>query len=335
MIDLDDFNTTHRVVIEPQLLCIVRIDHHGLALGIGVNGVPLDALYFSYYDCAGYIGEDDLALGIGPVQAIGGQMPVFIRQVGTVRIGDFELNPLKRLLIGTRQFVDDQITLWLITELQSDRLAGLDLGRLRRVIQKEPFLCPGFLDDQRRTRLDALNQDGTRGVGGEVAVSISYHSAVALGHEELDIRNGRVIGAGHLLDKKRSHGAVAKIDLDHLLLLAGQVDRLGRGVDDVGAVRGEFFDDVSAGFAVGHREGTIDRSAVCPDDRAAGAAGVAGEVADLEDSPLNGGPRFGIILPYTDGRIGAVVDAEGMPLAGGHKCLLFAGLRHGEPFRGL
>ena len=69
-VDLDDFDTTHRGVIEPQFLRVIRIDYHGLTLGIGVNGIAWDALHFSHDQRAGYIGEDDLALGIGPVQAV-------------------------------------------------------------------------------------------------------------------------------------------------------------------------------------------------------------------------------------------------------------------------
>ena len=38
-VDLDDFDTTHRGVIEPQFLRVIRIDYHGLSLGIGVNGI--------------------------------------------------------------------------------------------------------------------------------------------------------------------------------------------------------------------------------------------------------------------------------------------------------
>lgn len=44
-------------------------------------------------------------------------------------------------------------------------------------------------------------------------------------------------------------GAVAKIDLNNLLILAGEIDRLRRGVDHMGAVAGELFDDVSTGLA--------------------------------------------------------------------------------------
>ena len=85
--------------------------------------------------------------------------------------------------------MDDQIALGLIAELQGNRLPGLDLGGLGRVIQQEPFLCPGLLDHQRRAGLDALDEDGARGIGGEVAVAVAHHGAVALGHKELNIGN--------------------------------------------------------------------------------------------------------------------------------------------------
>ena len=109
LVYLDEFQPTHRIVIEPQFLRVIRPNNHCLALGVGVNGVALDALYLSDDQCAGDIGEDNLALGIGPVQAVGGQMAILVCKVGTIRIGDFELDALQRLLGYAVQFVDDQV----------------------------------------------------------------------------------------------------------------------------------------------------------------------------------------------------------------------------------
>ena len=99
----------------------------------------------------------------------------------------------------------------------------------------------------------------------------------------------------------------------------------------MGAIAGQFLNDISARFAAGHRERAVGRSAVSADDRAAGAAGVAGKIADLEHSPFNGLFRVDtIILPHTNGREGAVEDAEGVPLACLNKSLLFAGFCQAE-----
>lgn len=56
--------------------------------------------------------------------------------------------------------------------------------------------------------------------------------------------------------------------------------------------------NVSAGLAARDGERAVHRSSVSADDRAAGAGGVAGEIPDLEHSPLNSGPGLTVIFPY-------------------------------------
>ena len=73
---------------------------------------------------------------------------------------------------------------------------------------------------------------------------------------------------------------------------------MGRGVDHMRAGTGELFDNVSAGLAARDGERAVHRSSVSADDRAAGAGGVAGEIPDLEHSPLNSGPGLTVIFPY-------------------------------------
>ncbi len=72
------------------------------------------------------------------------------------------------------------------------------------------------------------------------------------------------------------------MDLDDLLILTGEIDRLRRCVDDVRAITGELLDDISASFTAGDGKGPIFRSAIDADHRAAAAAGVAAQIAYLE-----------------------------------------------------
>ena len=69
---LDNLHSAYGVVVEVEVLCVVRVDHHRLSAGIGVDGIAGDTLHFGTDDGSCDIGEDDLALGISEVQPIGG-----------------------------------------------------------------------------------------------------------------------------------------------------------------------------------------------------------------------------------------------------------------------
>ena len=298
-VDLDNFNSAYGIVVKIQLLRVIGIDHHGLGLRIGVNRIARDAFHLRYHHCACEAGKNNLTFRVGPVQAIAGELPAVGIHKTSVRVCDFELYPFKRrFLVIAREFVDNELSCGLIAKFEGNRLPGLDLGRLGCVIQDETIFRPGFFDHECGARVDALNEDGPRGIGHEVAVAVAHHGPVALSHKELNIRNRGIVGTGHLFDKQRALGAVVKIDLNNLLIFAGEVHCLGRGVDHMRAVTGELFDNVSAGLAARDGERAVHRSSVSADDRAAGAGGVAGEIPDLEHSPLNSGPGLTVIFPY-------------------------------------
>ena len=178
--------------------------------------------------------------------------------------------------------MDNELSCGLIPEFEGNSLAGLNLGSLGCVVQKEPIFRPGFFDHECGAGVDTLDQNGTCGIGHKVAVAVAHHRSVAFGHKELNIRNRRVIGTGHLFDEQRALGTVAKIDLNNLLILAGEIDRLRRCVDDMSAVAGELLNDISASFTAGDGKGAILRGLVDADHRAAAAAGVAAQIPDLE-----------------------------------------------------
>ena len=68
------------IIVKIKVLAIIRVDHHSLALGFRVNRISRYTLYLRRYDGACEPGEDDLAIRVGPVQAVGGQLAVLIRQ---------------------------------------------------------------------------------------------------------------------------------------------------------------------------------------------------------------------------------------------------------------
>ena len=91
-------------------------------------------------------------------------------------------------------------------------------------------------------------------------------------------------------------GAVAKIELHHVLLVAGDIGRLGRGIHDVVSVAGQFLHEVSPCFEPVDSEGPAGAGLVRANDSAAAAAG-ARHILDLENGPLNGFPGDRIIFP--------------------------------------
>ena len=227
--------------------------------------------------------------------------------------------------------MNDEVALGLIAELQGYCLSGLDHRRLRGIVQQIARLGAGFLHHQRSARLDALYQEGTAAVRHKLAVGVAHHRTVASGHQKFHVGQGLLFPiCGHLCHQQSALGGVAEIDLYHLLFLTGEIDGLRRGVNDVGAVTGEFLNDVGAALAAGDGKGAVHRSAVGADDRAAGAAGVAAEVADLEHRALNGSSRLRVILPYADTTQWAVGEAEGVALSGGNKRLLGVRIRQGK-----
>ena len=109
---------------------------------------------------------------------------------------------------------------------------------------------------------------------------------------------------GHAVDLLHQQvplGRISKIELHHILLLAADVDRLRCGVDDMAAVTGKLFDDISAFFQPRHGEAAVGGSLVGADDRTASAGG-AGQILHLKHSALHCCTCHAIILPHDEGR---------------------------------
>ena len=103
------------------------------------------------------------------------------------------------------------------------------------------------------------------------------------------------------LHQQTALGAIAKIELHHILLLAADVDRLRCGVDHMIAVTGKLLDDVSTFFQPRHGEAAIGGSLVGADDRTA-CAGGAGQILHLKHSALHRCVRHAVVLPHDEGR---------------------------------
>ena len=164
------------------------MDHYRLRPCGLVDGIAWNRGRFRCYDSAHHPGNGDLPLPVGVIEAIGGELAVFVRDIGPIRIGDFELHPLQRLMgAGAAPLDDDQIAGGGVAELQAHRLSAADQGVLGAVIQQVAGLGPDFPRHHRGAGGEALHQDLARAVGHIAAVVGTNEVAGAVCQQELYI----------------------------------------------------------------------------------------------------------------------------------------------------
>ena len=94
-------------VVEGQLLCIIGIDHNRLAAAGLVNHIAGKGLDLCDHQRPHHTGNGDLAVGIGIIEAIGGNSAAFIGHKFTCGGSDLEGDAFQRL-IGKRILLLDQ-----------------------------------------------------------------------------------------------------------------------------------------------------------------------------------------------------------------------------------
>ena len=286
-------------IVEPELPGIIGADFDGLAAGGIVNAIPLDGFHLRYDNRSGDAAENDLAVFISPIQALAGKCAIV--HEAAIGIGDLEQHALQGcFLIRTGQLIDNKGALRLIAELHRHGLASLDGRGLRGVVQQIAVPCAGFLHHQRRAGIDAADGKAACAVCHIFAVGIAHHRSVRSGHEKFYIGERRVCRAVDLLHQQAALGAVAEVELHHILLLAGEIGGLGRGVDHMAAVTGKLLDDISTFLQPRHGEAAIGGSLVGADDCAA-CAGSAGQIFHLEYGVADCFAGDAIILPHDEG----------------------------------
>ena len=232
-------------IVEPELLGIIGADFDGLAAGGIVNAIPLDGFHLGHNHRSGDAAENDLAVFIGPIQALAGKCAIV--HEAAIGIGDLEQYALQGcFLIRTGQLIDNKGALRLIAELQRHGLTCLDGRGLRGVVQQIAVPCAGFLHHQRCAGSDVRNRESTCAVRHIFAVSVAHHCSVRSRHHKLNIGKGLMGCAVDLLHQQTAFGIVPEVELHHILLLAADVGGLGRGVDDMAAVAGKLLHNVSA-----------------------------------------------------------------------------------------
>ena len=95
-------------VVEGQCLRVVRVDLDRLSLGSGVDGVAGDGGCFSDHQGAYHSIDLDLAVLVGLIEAVAGDVAVFVWHILAGAGGHFECDPLQGLSRQGIPLVDDQ-----------------------------------------------------------------------------------------------------------------------------------------------------------------------------------------------------------------------------------
>ena len=118
---------------------------------------------------------------------IGNELAIGIPNEIAVRIGHEELNIRDWFIRCSVHLFHQNATLRLITELHRDDFVGLNLDRLRGIVQDITILGTSFLDDECGVGSNIRNGKSTCAVRHIFAVGIADEVSIGVGHEELNI----------------------------------------------------------------------------------------------------------------------------------------------------
>ena len=257
-IDLDDLHAANGVIVKIQALGIVGIDHYGLGSGSFVDGVAGDGFHLRHNQRTGDTVDDDLAILIGVVKAVAGNLTALIGDKLAGSSGDLEDNAFQRgLLIGT-QLVNDQCASLLVPEGQGLCIIGVHHHSLGSAVQHITRKRLGFLHDV-GVRLQTSDGDLTVLVGvvdtvaGDLALCIGDKLTAGSGDGEFNALQ-RFVAAGILLhNDKAALGGV--LDDYRLGIAIGSNHHIGgRLVDDIACGSLQLRDDISTGSQIGQAD---------------------------------------------------------------------------------
>ena len=314
LIALDEDKPTDGFVGKGKRLRVVGVDHHGLRGA--VQYIAGDRCGFRYHIGIGsQPGENDFTGFIGVIESVGADLSLSVRDKLAGGSSDGKSHAFQCLAGHSVLLYNDERAFRRVAELQRHRLARFDGGRLRRIVQYIAALGAGFFYHQRCAGVDIADCEAACAVRHEFAVGVAHHRSVRSGHKKFYIGERRVCRAVDLLDEQAALGAVAEIELHHILLLAADIRRLRCGVDHMAAVTGKLLDDVSTFFQPRHGKAAIGGSLVGADDCAARPAGAA-EVFHLKYGVAHRFAGDGIILPHHQRRQWDILKGQHFGSAG-------------------
>ena len=240
-IDLDDLHTADGGIVKVQRLRIVGVDNNGLCAIFFVDGIARDRLDLCDDHRAGNTGKGDLTLLIRPVQAIGGKCTVLGVHIGAVGIDDLKLNTLQRCLCHGILLDYDEVTLGLVSKFHHHDLVGLDLDRLRGIVEDIAFLGADLFDDECGVRGNTRNDEYTHAVRCKLTVCVADVITAGIGDKELNISDGGLRHSVHFFHQNTAVGVVAELHRDDLI--GFDLDRLRGIVEDIAIFGASFLDD--------------------------------------------------------------------------------------------
>ena len=218
----------------------------------------------------------------------------------SIGVGHEELYIGDRFICYGVNFFHQNAALGLIAELQRHDRVALDLDALRGIVEDIAILGANLFGNDRHARSQAINANGTGAVGHILTVGRAEHAAIRIRNKKFNVRNGRA-GDGVLFDdQQRAHLIIAEGHGDDVLILTGEINGFCCVCDHIPVRSRNFLADVSACFEAGHNDGSIARSVVLADDRAA-RTGSAAKVADAEPRALQRLTALAVHLADDDG----------------------------------
>ena len=312
---LDDEGTLGGILNDDGLGIAVGPDDH---VGHGaVDDVPVRGLDFRDDIGPGLqVGDVDLAVGVGGKDTVLRQRAIADNAVQAhltaSGCGQAELSAGEGLTRHAVALLDDELALGLVGKGQGDRFASLDDDGLGLGVDDKAVRSLRFRDDYALAGLQVVDEDFTIGVRGVDAVALPDEGAVGVRHFELSARQRHAgVDGADLLDEQVAVRGVVEFHGDDVLVLAGDVHRLGGGDDVVAVGRLDFLYDVGASLKLGPDDGAVGAGGLLADDCAAGAAGAA-QVAQLEGTAGDGVAVHAVLLEDDDGGQRRVLKGEGL-----------------------
>ena len=222
-------------VVEGQCLGVLRVHGHGLGLRPRVNGIARDGLRLLDHDSPGDPADANLAIGVGGIQPLTGQVPVGVVHIAALSVGQFKLHAGQRLAGQLVQLPNHQGPLLLVVEPEGLHLALFDLDRLGRAVQDVALHRLDLPGGNGLTWLQPMDLDLTGFICDELPVALPNRFARPRGDQEGHTLQRRCRALNVFLNhERRIRGVVEgqrlgilRVD-SHSLCLCPRVDGIAR-----------------------------------------------------------------------------------------------------------
>ena len=331
-IQLGQGQAAKRLIEEGEGLCIVRVDGDGLRLRGLVDHIAGSRLDLFRYNRACHAGDADFPVGIGGIEAVGGQMPVVVVHIAAGGIRQLKLSAGDESAGHAVLFLDNKRTGPLVPKGQLLHTPALDKNILGSSIQHEALHGLDLSGNHGGAGFDAVQYNFSRVVCIINAI-IRPHSGPAAVHYFERYAGQRLIfrPLNELSDNKSGSRLIVK---NQAVGNAGfHHNAFGRLVQNI-AGRGLGFrhHNRAAGF-----QARDDHGSVCPGfvNAIGGTDRVTFTVPDDKLSVRQGLACHGIPLGNGQGGLGGVGDDDRLRVPVGPDHHIRAGGIHNIPCRGL